>query len=38
MVMASYPITWTITSLLFWVYYLSGSWLDTGKKARSNAR
>ncbi len=30
MVMASYPITWTITSLLFWIYYLSGKWLKTG--------
>ncbi len=38
MVMASYPITWTITSLLFWIYYLSGSWLDTGAKARGKAR
>ncbi len=27
MVMASYPITWIITSLLFWIYYLSGKWL-----------
>lgn len=26
-VIASYPITWTITSLMFWIYYLSGKWL-----------
>ncbi|MBQ9538692.1 MAG: MATE family efflux transporter [Treponema sp.] len=27
MVMASYPITWILTSSLFWGYYLSGKWL-----------
>ena len=27
MVIASYPITWTITSIMFWIYYLSGKWL-----------
>lgn len=29
MVMASYPITWIITSVLFWIYYLSGKWLHS---------
>ena len=29
MVMMSYPITWIVTSLLFWAYYLSGKWLRT---------
>lgn len=28
MVMASYPITWIITSLAFWIYYLSGKWIN----------
>ena len=28
MVIASYPITWTITSIMFWIYYLSGKWLS----------
>jgi len=23
----SYPITWTVTSLAFFVYYLHGGWL-----------
>ncbi len=27
-VMASYPITWTVTSIAFWTYYLSGKWLQ----------
>ena len=27
MVSASYPITWTITSLAFIIYYLKGGWL-----------
>ena len=27
MVMASYPITWIVTSVLFWIYYLGGKWL-----------
>ncbi len=27
MVMASYPITWIITSIAFWIYYLSGKWI-----------
>ena len=27
--MTSYPMTWTVTSLLFWAYYLSGKWLRT---------
>ena len=26
-ILSSYPITWTFTSLLFWIYYLSGRWL-----------
>ena len=26
-VMASYPITWTVTSIMFWVYYLCGRWI-----------
>ncbi|WP_105205274.1 MATE family efflux transporter [Neobittarella massiliensis] len=26
-VLASYPITWTVTSLLFIIYYLRGGWL-----------
>ncbi len=26
-VLASYPITWTVTSLLFIIYYLQGGWL-----------
>ena len=26
-ILASYPITWTVTSLLFWIYYASGKWL-----------
>jgi len=28
MVEASYPITWVIASVLFWIYYLRGHWLD----------
>ncbi len=27
MVMASYPITWIITSIAFWIYYVSGKWI-----------
>ncbi len=27
MVLLSYPITWIVTSLVFWIYYLSGRWL-----------
>ena len=27
-VLSSYPITWTVTSLAFWIYYLSGKWID----------
>jgi len=30
MVMAAYPITWTITSTLFIIYYRRGSWLKRG--------
>ena len=26
-VLLSYPITWTVTSILFIVYYLKGGWL-----------
>ena len=32
-VMASYPITWTVTSVAFWVYWFSGRWL---KRARAD--
>ena len=27
MVLTSYPITWTTTSIALWIYYLSGLWL-----------
>lgn len=27
MVLSCYPITWTVTSVAFWVYYLKGTWL-----------
>lgn len=27
MVMASYPITWSVTSIAFWIYWLSGKWI-----------
>ena len=33
MVSASYPITWSITSLAFLVYYLHGGWLKRRQKA-----
>ena len=33
MVIVSYPITWTLTSLLFIAYYLQGGWLKRRKKA-----
>lgn len=26
-VMASYPITWTVTSMMFWIYYATGKWM-----------
>ena len=26
-VMASYPITWTVTSIMYWIYYTRGNWL-----------
>ena len=26
-ILASYPITWTVSSILFWIYYASGRWL-----------
>ncbi len=29
MVLASYPITWVVTSVAFWIYYASGKWLKT---------
>ena len=32
MVSASYPITWTITSLAFIIYYLKGGWLKRQQK------
>lgn len=28
-VISSYPITWIITSIMFWIYYFSGKWLKT---------
>ena len=28
-VIASYPITWTVTSIAFWIYYATGKWLRT---------
>ena len=31
-VMASYPITWALTSVLFVVYYLRGNWLRRARK------
>ena len=31
-VLYSYPITWILTSILFIIYYLKGSWLEKGKK------
>ncbi len=36
-VMASYPITWVITSILFWIYYFSGKWLRIKEKTRNEA-
>lgn len=27
----SYPITWTTTSVLYWIYYISGKWLRKQK-------
>lgn len=32
-VLFSYPLTWTITSTLFIIYYLRGRWLDRRKRA-----
>lgn len=32
MIYVSYPITWTVTSLLFIIYYLQGSWLKRRKQ------
>ena len=26
-VMASYPITWIVTSVMFWIYYATGRWI-----------
>ena len=31
-VLYSYPITWILTSILFIIYYLKGSWLSKGRK------
>ncbi|NLM01445.1 MAG: hypothetical protein GX220_08350 [Treponema sp.] len=28
---ACYPITWAITSIMFWIYYLKGNWLRLSK-------
>lgn len=28
---ACYPITWTITSVMFWIYYFKGNWLRLQK-------
>ena len=27
-VCAAYPITWTVTSIMFFIYYKKGSWLS----------
>lgn len=35
MVIANYPITWTITSIMFIVYYLQGSWFKRALKRQS---
>ena len=34
MVVASYPITWTLSSVLFIVYYLRGGWMQRCMQAR----
>lgn len=31
MVAASYPITWAVTSILFIIYYMRGTWLKKGR-------
>jgi putative MATE family efflux protein len=36
MVLYSYPITWTITSLMYVVYYFKGKWMERGMKLESN--
>ncbi|MBQ8149852.1 MAG: MATE family efflux transporter [Clostridia bacterium] len=33
-VLYSYPITWTITSMMYIVYYFKGKWLERGLKMR----
>lgn len=35
-VMASYPITWVLTSALFLIYYLQGGWLRRRIRARAS--
>ena len=37
MVLVSYPLTWALTSVLFIVYYLSGSWFRRALKRREAA-
>ena len=37
MVEASYPITWTLSSVLFIVYYLRGGWMQRCMQARHGA-
>lgn len=34
-VLYSYPITWSITSLMYVVYYFKGNWLERGLKMRA---
>ena len=36
-VLVSYPITWTLTSVLFIIYYLSGSWFRRALKRKEAA-
>jgi len=33
-ILASYPITWTVSSILFWIYYASGRWLKKTEIAK----
>ena len=34
-VLASYPLTWTVTSIAFWLYYAGGFWLPPEKRQRT---
>lgn len=36
-ILASYPITWTVTSIAFWIYYLGGKWLKQHKNRTAAA-